>query len=549
MPPFALNLLSLLAIAIAYGPLLAEFGSQLWAKPYYQHFPFVLLASGLLFAQQLATSEAKDAPHYRSLAIVAYFMAWLVLLAAYQASYPLVAAASFVLLAGGWALSLSHRLGRSFPIGPWLLLCLLIPIPRFEGRMIRNLQGISSNLSSQALDLFGVRHLMEGNTLVLPDKQLFVDEACSGIISAISIVACAAIYGVWRRRSALHTILLMAAAISWAMLLNVVRITSIALAHFHLKADWSEGFSHTLLGLVVFTLSLVCLVATDWFLRAALAEVGPRWAVLTGEPLLFGKPLVRVWDRIAQSVSQKTFAASAIDWHRLAWTTGALSIGAVPIVAFGGLGATQLVRPAWVEPAPFPDTSGFAANLQKEVMPEHLLGLTLMNVTHKERSSSSVFGKHSVVFKYVGENGNDYLISCDFPFQHWHELSVCYRGIGWEVERTVGTINEAASPDGESSFGFAQLELSKPEGQVALVTFCACYENGERVDTPPTFGAVQELLRIFSRRDRGNRDRLTFQVQIMASRTGSLSGEDRRMSRKLLDEARRRFIAVSLATP
>ena len=82
---------------------------------------------------------------------------------------------------------------------------------------------------------------------MLPSKQLFVDEACSGIVSVISIVACAAIFGVWRRRRALHTILMMAAAAGWAMLLNVVRITSIALAEVWYKLDWTEGTPHTLI--------------------------------------------------------------------------------------------------------------------------------------------------------------------------------------------------------------------------------------------------------------------------------------------------------------
>ena len=106
--------------------------------------------------------------------------------------------------------------------------------------------------------------------LILPTKQLFVDEACSGIVSVISLSTCAAIYAVWQRRPLVHIALLMAAAVGWAVLLNVVRIVTIALAEAHAGVDLAEGVAHTLLGLGVVALNVLAVIALDWLLHALL---------------------------------------------------------------------------------------------------------------------------------------------------------------------------------------------------------------------------------------------------------------------------------------
>ena len=81
---------------------------------------------------------------------------------------------------------------------------------------------------------------MEGNTLFLPDKQLFVDEACSGIVSVMSSVACAVVYSVWQIRPPIHLVLLALASVVWATLMNVVRICAITIVHNRWGVDWSE---------------------------------------------------------------------------------------------------------------------------------------------------------------------------------------------------------------------------------------------------------------------------------------------------------------------
>ncbi|MCB0058959.1 MAG: hypothetical protein KDE45_18105, partial [Caldilineaceae bacterium] len=56
--------LAAILVLVAYGPLLAEFGANLWSRPYYQHFPYVLLAAGYLIwrAMHDRTAEPRTVP-------------------------------------------------------------------------------------------------------------------------------------------------------------------------------------------------------------------------------------------------------------------------------------------------------------------------------------------------------------------------------------------------------------------------------------------------------------------------------------------------------
>lgn len=550
-PALAIGLLLLLvaAVAAAYGPLLVDQARLLWQRTHYQHFPFVLLGAALLFARGLADPHRTSAPPAQAWAWAGAIASWLLLGLAYAIPSPLFASASLLLLLGAGGCVLARRAGVPFPLGSWALAWLVLPPPLgLDYRLIEALQRSSSWLAGTALDVIGVNHLMDGNALVLADKSLFVDEACSGIVSAVSIVTCAAMYAVWRRRGLAHGLLLMACAAGWAMLVNVLRIISIALAHVWAGADWAEGLPHTLLGLVAFALSLVMLVATDWLLKAALAEVGPRWRQLTGEPLWFGSLLVGAWDRFiatADRTGDGPSSASRVHWGRLVTGSVGLSVALGATLAFASLGATQLAWKTLPERAQldFPDVDAFAAGLQAGVMPEELLGMKLVLTDHQQRDSESLFGANSVVYEYKHDNGDVYLVSCDFPFVGgWHELSVCYRGIGWQMtDRTIEQGGETQGAGG--AYDYAQLTMTKPDGRSALVTFCATATDGAPVEAP-ALTLVESFFNAFSRREASADNRQSYQVQVLTERAEEVSDADRATSTQLLDEARRRFAEV-----
>ena len=306
--------------------------------------------------------------------------AWVVLAFAYIADSPWLAYLSVhrsdnELLSG----NLAHW-RVPYLWGVWLLPWLVVPLPFGRDQMlITMLQRGSSQVSSIVLDWFRVPHLMEGNTLILPDKQFFVDEACSGIVSVMSIIACAVIYGVWRNRPPLHLVLLASAGVGWATLMNVVRISVIAIAYHWSGVDWSSGTPHEILGLLIFLITFVALVSTDYALVVLSAPIRQTFAEQFGDQHRYGAWLVNAWDWL-QGWGRPVFVAEStlLETMQVAESQGAVLrtqggvreaspsphtdveairptralatrfvFGVIPLIAFGVLAGSQFTMANW----------------------------------------------------------------------------------------------------------------------------------------------------------------------------------------------------------
>ena len=229
-----------IAILVGYAPLVALHLWGLWRREQYQYFP-VCHRRLRLPADHALPAWCDRAVHREPSQVVtaSYVVAWVLLAAATLIQSPWMAAVSLNILLVGVLISLGQTRQITNLFGIWLLLWLLVPLPfDVDTRVVVRLQSLSSRISSGILDMWGVRHLMSGNVLQLPDKQFFVDEACSGIISVMSVIACGLIWVVWRNRSLLHVVLLILAGVGWAISLNVARICIITFAH----AWWDVDF-------------------------------------------------------------------------------------------------------------------------------------------------------------------------------------------------------------------------------------------------------------------------------------------------------------------
>ncbi|HEY4232292.1 MAG TPA: exosortase/archaeosortase family protein, partial [Lacipirellulaceae bacterium] len=263
-------------LLFAYGPLLWIFFSQQWEKPHYQYFPFVIAAFAWLLWDHYNNGTARPfgarQPNWTDIALPQG--AGVLLLGAIVLHSPWCAVISLIVFLAAICRAISRARGVTNLWGIWFLLWMIVPLPfSFDQRLTKALQLASSRLSSYVLDWFGIYHLMEGNTLWLQSKPLFVDEACSGIISMLSIVACAVVYAVVKNRTPLHAILLAAVGIGWAAIMNVARISVIALALEWWGIDWSAGASHEMISLVLFLLTFLALLSMDQVLLVCLAPV------------------------------------------------------------------------------------------------------------------------------------------------------------------------------------------------------------------------------------------------------------------------------------
>jgi exosortase len=556
-PTGATLIVGVVVTALAYGPLLVEHFTNLGAKTYYQHFPFILAAFGWLIWQRFSAAHSRDLDDRSALggpaAATLTLVAWGLLALAYAAHSPLVAYVSLIILVAAALLYATTYRRAPGLTAVWLLLWLLVP-PPFNGdqKLIAYLQRLSSRASSFVLDFLGVSHLMEGNMLTLPGKQFFVDEACSGIISVMSIIACAAIYGVWRRSSAAHVVVLIAAGVAWATVMNTLRITSIAYLFDQWGVDWSEGMPHEILSLCVFMFTFLALISSDVLLRGLLAPIGSAWEEHHSEPLWWGGWLARGWDALlghheaeeAEIADGPAAGARPSRLQRLSWPLQvALPVAFLALPAWdfarGDQGKATVVAGAGDGEA----ATARALAIQKAFLPEKVGALRQVQFDIQERSREDALGNHSRSHTFVDSRGNTYLVSCDFAYEGgWHELTLCYQGVGWTLEERTARTDDPTG--GDSEWPRMEADFSKDvDGGKAFVTACAFNEVGSRLEIP-TWSLWENIQSVLARKREIKSGELAFQIQVWITSNEPIDESQREAARLLLAETRERFRAI-----
>lgn len=153
---------------------------------------------------------------------------------------------------------------------PAFFLIFMFPIPsEIYTRVTNPLMLISTNISFHLLSFMDIPVLREGNLLSLPNYNMKVVNACSGIRSMMSIMAITLLIGYLNIPSKMIRAAFFCVSIPIAMFGNIFRITATALlAYFH-SPQAAEGFSHTFAGIVTFFISLLilfgCVQVTTWY--------------------------------------------------------------------------------------------------------------------------------------------------------------------------------------------------------------------------------------------------------------------------------------------
>jgi exosortase len=492
----------ILAVLAAHMPLLVQHARQIWLRPHYRFFPLVLVGAGVLAWLRLRGWPGPQ-PGRAALAIPALFAAWLVLAAAevLSSSWLAAVAALTALAALAYALGGAALCRRLFPA--WLLLCLAVPPPlELDRDLILWLQGVTTRWSSGVLDLLSVFHLTAGHVVEIDGRRLLVDQACSGINSLFSVLACALFLIFLAGRPVLHAVLLLAAAVGWVLVANVTRVALVALVLARWDIDWSAGWRHDALGLLLFAAAVGLIASTDQLLGFLLAPARtPIAPASSGE--MQGVPggatvQEAVPDEPAPGAAQRTPPWRITHFFWLATLT-------VPayLLLLGGHALAQ----RWDEPDAEGDSTlpGAVAELGTDSLPERMGPWRRQGFQTLTRDTGSFFGERSCTWRYRhGERTAT--LSVDYPFPAWHDLTRCYTGQGWRVEEQtvhrfaeVGSsgkdgAEEEGSPRRWPTGGFVAVRLSKPAYRNAYLLFCE-FNGRFQVLQPRPGGARLSLFR------------------------------------------------------
>jgi exosortase len=136
----------------------------------------------------------------------------------------------------------------------------MVPIPGVVYNSITfPLQLLASRLAEHALDILAIPVLREGNVLDLPNQQLSVVEACSGIRSLLSLTFLCLVYGYFFEKRNWVRVVLFVSTVPIAIVANASRVTLTGIMT-QVKPEWAEGFFHSASGWVIFMVALVALI-------------------------------------------------------------------------------------------------------------------------------------------------------------------------------------------------------------------------------------------------------------------------------------------------
>lgn len=532
---------------VAYAPLLTAHAGNLARHPEYHFAPFVLVAVVGLLWTRWAQSPAADGLHAGRRRLwmgIAGVVAWLILAAATVLQSPLFAAASANLAIGCLFLYLAGYRRITNLFGIWCLLWLLFPPPfGLDKDLIQFLQRISSRASGDLLDLVGINHLMAGNVVQLPGRELFVDEACSGIVSVMAVISCSLMFAVWKNRSLFHTLLLVVSGVGWAVVMNIGRIFTIAFAADAMSIDLSTGWQHQALGLLGFSLVFGAVASTDAILCFLLdpIEASELWRFEAER-----NPAILIWNRLVAFANphlgeQQPVESSDQPISRGLQFGGRSAAGVAG--AFALLGFFQLGMLDWKWAGNQPVVQALAVN--EAVLPDELGPWQRGSFEEVQRDAASIFGEHSRVFTYQNAESKLRLVAAlDFPFSPpWHNLCGCYEGSGWTLlEQSVISLPTVSDGTTEDAWRCVEARFGRRSGESGYLVFCFFDEDGLGVDAPTD--SFWQNISVRLRRAPGLGPKPIFQVQAFVESPAPLSEAQEDEVQQALAEIRERFREV-----
>lgn len=160
---------------------------------------------------------------------------------------------SAVLYLAGWPFAKA-----TFP--PIAYLIFMIPLPAIVWNKIAfPLKLFATRMAVEVIKFLSITVYSEGNVIYLPNTTLEVVDACSGLRSLTSLLALSAAFALIADHSGIKKIILFLSAIPFAILLNIVRLSSTAVLSKYFGPEIAQGFLHEASGILVFMLALILL--------------------------------------------------------------------------------------------------------------------------------------------------------------------------------------------------------------------------------------------------------------------------------------------------
>ena len=471
---------------VALLPQLTKYLWMLWQDEHYRYFPFLFIAVGTM-----AWSRVRLPLQFPRTALSFSLLTFSVALFALGGlcNSPWLAAIAFVVFVASFCTA--H--GVFYLCVPFVLL-IRLPLG-FDLQIITALQSLTTRLSSLVLDLLAVSHSTHGNVIELADRELLVAEACSGVQSAFTIAFVSLCVVTWYQRPLILVPLHLIVSLIWAVLCNMLRVTTIAYVAARYQIDLSEGWPHEALGYVTLILAVLLTLSTDALLNLVFHPVGHEAEE--------SNPLIRLWERL---FSRLPSALATQDSYAMeASASDAPVVGALHSRVYQ---AHQLVLEALLLLS-FVSFVPLAANAMSETPPA-LVAVEPSNLLLDPPPTLFDHIQGRVAFRYaesmrdgddprLGHNADQWDVQCGSvkgrlvlsqPYSRWHDLTICYEGQGWVLE-SVNLLPLNQSPAAPKiKLG----RLVRNDGTHGYLIYTGVNAQGEILDPPGMHSLLGKLI-------------------------------------------------------
>lgn len=524
-------LFGILLPVLAHLPVLWYYAWGLYSLPHYGYIlTLPIFAAVLAYSRVRHLGELVPGSTWRSAAW--FFPAVFLLAASSVFDSPWLGGISsvWVVIATGYAIGGAPLVKALLP--SWAMLCLAIRLPfLWDERLVQWLQTVAAERASAMLHYFHQPHILDGNVVETPVKRYLVEEACSGVQSLFAITTCTLFYVLWTRMAWWRAILIMLVSWFWVWTANVARIVLVTYLNSSLGWKVDDGPLHDVMGVALFSVTLLLILSSAhliWFFLP--------YGIFGGR------------DGNEESADAERNRGAATKLPKLRSTifaSPAFQVVYVLMLLFVWI-------PQWR--VPFPTASPVQlGQLGKNFAPQNFQGWVLSGGTYLNqdglpdtRRDDSQWGARSQNWKYR-KGSKEIVVSLDYPFLGWHDLTTCYSVDGWKIDkREVAPVPQ--SPESPDAIGpaerYVKTSMRRPEKNDYGFVAYQCF-NDRKVPIPvPEFNvfalirdrlkAYRQRLLTFGASGSGLNDQVrTYQMQVLMQDHGELFDKDRAEAERL----------------
>jgi exosortase len=469
--------LGLTVIVLAHLPLMWRYIRGIIDLPHYEFVMLLPIGSAVLLVPRIRRLGELHPGR------TVWFLAWMaatvaLFLFSVILDSPWFGAISTLLAAGSVTYAVGGKRLLLVALPAWGLLWLGIRLPmQSDERLALKLQDIAAHRASAVMNYLNQDHILDGNVVETPVRRYMVEEACSGVQSLFAITACTVFFALWMREPVGRVILLMLVAWWWVWMANVVRVIAVTVLNSRWSLPVDDGWGHDALTVFLFTLTLGLIVSSEHLLLFFL----PR-GIFSGR------------EKINQgAVKQDTdYGPTRLPSLSTTWL-------ASPLLVAGYLG---LIALEWLPQVNVPGptaTPTSLGSLQATLGPPSFNGWVLKadGFNSEQRRADSQWGAYSQTWRY-GKGAKELVVSIDYPFRGFHELTICYRGDGWDMAGRkvieVPRTGEAAAVVGEGEKCVEAILRRPEEGNYAYLLFTSFNDRQQALPVAEQLSMYQRLV-------------------------------------------------------